>query len=271
MTYAPPDGPLPELSTTRVASGTSARLVAVAVAALLIGVVGFAVVNRPAPPAPPSPTSAPVAVVLTPAPAPTPTPPRNQLEGNDGIFGWPVVAQLSNFGGSDHVTARVYQYAASMPIVGGLLRAPLVLHLEDVYSGLVVIESADLGPSIQLEVGRQWSEQGLYIFETFDAWNIALKQLRRSRGGQVTLLVAHVPPRLTRLNGPGPMADGYTFTVLGRRDGSRLTLMMQLVWPVAYQAIAYSGSREPALYNRCRWDLGPLSAPPRPGTNEADC
>lgn len=271
MTFEPPAGPRPELSTTRVAGGTSARVVAMAVAGLLIGVVGFTVVNRPAPPVASLPTSAPVAIVLTPAPAPTPTPPRNQLEGNDGIFGWPVVAQLSHFGGTQQVPARVYEYAASMPIIGGLLRAPLLSHIQDDYNGSVDLESTDLGPTVQIDVGRQWSEQGLYIFETFDSWNVALKPLRRSRGGQVTLLVAHVPPRLTRLNGPGPTADGYTFTVLGWRDGSRLTLMMDLVWPVGYQAVTYSGPRDPALYNRCRWDVGPLAAPPRPGTNEADC
>jgi hypothetical protein len=74
---------------------------AVAVIAVLVAVVGFTVVNRPPPAPSPAPTSPVVAVIATPAPTPQPTatpyagPPRNQLEGNDGIFGWAVVAQLA--------------------------------------------------------------------------------------------------------------------------------------------------------------------------------
>ncbi len=103
MSFLPPQGPAPELSTTRVSSGRSARLMAVGVAAVLVAVVGFVVVNRPPPPVTPSPTTPAVAVApaATAAPTPLPTatpyagPPRNQLEGNDGIFGWAVVEQLA--------------------------------------------------------------------------------------------------------------------------------------------------------------------------------
>lgn len=72
--------------TTRVGGGASARLMALLVAGILVAVVGFAVINRPPAPEPP--------IALVPSPAPTASPPRTQLEGNDGIFGWPVVAQL---------------------------------------------------------------------------------------------------------------------------------------------------------------------------------
>ena len=103
MTLELPDGPPPELSTTRVASGSTARWMAVLVAGLLIGLVGFTVVNRPPPVPATSPTSPAVAAAptaapipaATPAVAPAATPTRNQLEGNDGIFGWPVVDQLA--------------------------------------------------------------------------------------------------------------------------------------------------------------------------------
>jgi hypothetical protein len=101
MSFLPPEGPAPELSTTRVSSGRSARVMAVAVAGVLVAIVGFTVVNRPAPAATPVPTSLAVAIAPTAAPSPLPTatpyngPPRNQLEGNDGIFGWAVVEQLA--------------------------------------------------------------------------------------------------------------------------------------------------------------------------------
>lgn len=99
MSFAPPDGPLSELTTTRVGGGRSARLMALAVSACLMGVVAIAVIGQPAPPAPaatPSPPTDRLAVVV-PMPAPTPSPPRTQLEGNDGIFGWAVVAQLASY------------------------------------------------------------------------------------------------------------------------------------------------------------------------------
>jgi hypothetical protein len=101
MSFLPPEGPPPELSTTRVSSGRSARLMAVSMAGLLIAVVGFTVANRPPPPPSPAPTTAAVAVAPTATPVALPTatpyagPPRNQLEGNDGIFGWAVVEQLA--------------------------------------------------------------------------------------------------------------------------------------------------------------------------------
>lgn len=101
MTYGLPEDPQPELSTTRVASGWAARWMAVLVAGLLIGLVGFTVLNRPPHATAPSPASPAIAAAATesptaaPTPAPAPTPMRNQLEGNDGIFGWPVVVQLA--------------------------------------------------------------------------------------------------------------------------------------------------------------------------------
>ena len=103
MTYQLPAEPEPELSTTRVSSGSAARMGAVLVAGLLVVIVGFVVVNRPPPPPSPAPTDALVAVasspIATPGVAPTPaaepTPFRNDLEGNDGIYGWPVTYQLA--------------------------------------------------------------------------------------------------------------------------------------------------------------------------------
>jgi hypothetical protein len=408
MSFELPDGPPPELTTTRVASGVSALLVAVAVAGVLVGVVGFAFVNRP-------PARAPVAVAPTEEPTvPQVTPDartavfqvvpdgaspvydgygvelviagrrypgqlfgaaadhlstafsvpetlaggeatlhlakvsssyshdivapigdwqvplarlesirakstlldkrveaeplrvdapslvqagyeiivraspaansahllaidvlahpavRNQIEGNDGIFGWPVVAQLGQQRGP-----REYRYEVSMVIVGGLVRVPLEpSSLAEVHNGTVFVGTADVGPTLALEISRTWTQGRLLLFEPFDAWTIGLKPLRKSRGGMVQLLVAHVPPAEAGPNGPDPVASGYTLTVLGSRQGTELTLSFELVWPLATQPsqpIAYVGPRDPALYNRCRWDIGPLSAPPRPGTNEADC
>ena len=203
---------------------------------------------------------------------PTPTPLRNQLEGDDGITGWPVVAQLPFIrpGSALLPTAPpIYRYAVAMDITGGRLRLILDPVVQEAYGGSLVIESAFVGPTLGVELGRQRDEGGLSIFEQFGSWDIVLKPLRNARG-RVALLVEHVPPSLNP-GVPGPVASGYTFTVLGQRDGRRLTLDMELVWPPAAQIGAYEGPRGPGLFNRCRWEVGPQAAPPRGDENEAGC
>lgn len=274
MTFEPSEPIELTPTTTRVGSGTSARLIALAVAGVLLGVVGFAFVNRPPPP---QPAVALATAAPTPEPPPTPlptlTPPRNQLEGNDGIFGWPVVAQLPFRGSGSPLLPTeppIYRYAVAMDITGGRLRLILGPEVPDAYVGSVVIESAFVGSTLGVELGRQRDQEGLSFFEQFGAWDIALKPLRKSRDVQVVLLVEHVPPSTTP-GVPGPVASGYTFTVLGRRDGRQLTLMLELVWPPAAQIGAYNGPRGPGLFNRCRWEVGPQAAPPRGNDDEAGC
>jgi hypothetical protein len=258
-------------TTTRVGSGTSARLIALAVAAVLVGVVGYALVNRP-----PSPPPAVAAATATPepppTPLPTPSPPRNQLEGNDGIFSWAVVAQLplDRPGAQSPTLPPIQRYAVAMEITGGRLRLILEPGPPEVYAGSLVIESAFVGPDLGIELGLQRDQGGLSIFQQFGAWDVATQHLRKSRGAIVTMLVEHVPPNTT----PGVLglvATGYTFTVVGRRDGTSLTLRFELVWPPTAQIGAYAGPRGPGLFNRCRWEVGPQAAPPRGNEDEAGC
>lgn len=267
MTFGPPERPLPELSTTRVGGGLSARLIAVAIAGLLIAVVGFTVVNRPPAPAAPSPTAPVVAAV--PTAVPTPAPPRNQLEGNDGIFGWPVVAQLGDYRGAAQVQ-RVYQYVAVTTVVSGRVPVLLVPDGPEVYRGSVVIEAAQTGDELSVEVGRQWTELGLQIYEAFDVGGVGLKPLLQSHGRLMTMMVEHVPPDLT-FGLPGPLASGYTFTIIGRKTGTQLGFSFELAWAPAAQFAAYSGPRGPGLFNRCRWGNGPQGASPRVNHDEAGC
>ncbi|MEP7360555.1 MAG: hypothetical protein ABI744_03140 [Chloroflexota bacterium] len=268
MTFLPPDGPAPELSTTRVASGSSARLMAVGVAALLIAVVGFVVVNRPPAPGAPSPTAP--AVAVGPTAVPTPAPPRNQLEGNDGIFGWPVVAQLGVYGRPVSATTPHYTYAAILQIARGMIRSPMAQSVPDHYQSAVAIDTADVDKFLPIEIGRQWTVGGLTIYQSLVAWQVNLKPLLSSRGATVALLVEHVPPDFTP-GQPGPIASGYTFTLIGTRSHSQLNLSLELIWPSNAQFADYAGPRGPGLFNRCRWGNGPQGAPPRANPDEAGC
>jgi hypothetical protein len=269
MTFEPSD-PIDVTPMTRVGSGRSARLLALAVAGILVSVVGYAFINRPPPP-PPVVAAATATPEPPPTPSPTPSPPRNILEGNDGIFGWAVVAQLPlQRPGAEPQTPPIQRYAVAMDITGGRLRLILEPGPPEAYRGSVVIESAFVGDELGVELGQQRDQGGLSVFQQFGAWDVAVHLLRESRNELVTLLVAHEPPS-TRPGVPGLVASGYTFTVIGRRDGTRLTLGMELIWPPSAQIGAYAGPRGPGLFNRCRWEVGPQAAPPRGDDDEAGC
>jgi hypothetical protein len=216
MSFEPAGGPLPDLATTRLGGGTSARLAAVAVACALIGVVSFALVNRPPAPVPvaAAPTRAPTGQPTAPAASPTPSPPRSHS--------------------GEQPSPRHYRYEVSMTIVGGVVRVPLErTTLAEVHDGFAHFSTIDVGSTLALDISRSWTLGGLHVSETFDAWTIPLKALRNSRGGLVELLVAHVPPASSGPDGPEPLASGYTLTVLGRRQNTDLTLAFELVWPLA--------------------------------------
>ncbi|MEP7158859.1 MAG: hypothetical protein ABI797_05495 [Chloroflexota bacterium] len=240
MTIGPPDPIELTPTTTSVGDGRSARFIALAVITVLVSVVGYAFVNRPPPPT--SPAAAVALPVATPVPAtseppptplPTPTPPRNQLKGDDGIFSWPVVAQLQLDRPGPTLPAdtepRDYRYVVSIEITGGTLGVALAEGRPNAHAGSVVIDPRDVGDVVVIDVGRQWTQDGLTILEQFGSWGVELTALRDGQRGQTLLLVEYVPPGATGV--PGPIVNGYTFTVLGRRDGSRLELFMELAWP----------------------------------------
>ena len=223
-----PDGPPPELTTTRVSSGVSARLVAVAVAGLLVAVVGFTVVNRPPPPAQQLPTSPAVAAGPTAAPsaAPSATPFHIQLDGNDGVLGGLGIRGVHVWRPTP-ADVRDYGFTAQIAMTGGNLAAALKMDSAELYRAYVTIPSVGLGRALPIEVGRTWSQGGGVIYEAFGSWSMRLKALRRSRAGLVPLLVRYVPPDAT----PGAPVSGYTFTVMGARDGANFDLILELVWP----------------------------------------
>jgi hypothetical protein len=207
MTFEPADRRPPELSRTQVASGSSARLGALAVTAVLVVFVGFVLANKP---------PVPVAPVVG-EPTALPTPPQTFSPSS------------LPFDESE------YSFAALVRITGGALRAPLTRQVAESYGGELVIDARDVGKMVHVQVGRQRLDVPTY--ESFAAWDVELEELLGSDGGQVLLLVEHVPPDLTSTV-QGPLAGGYTFTVIGRRDGTRMTLFMEFVYPATSDTLA---------------------------------
>jgi hypothetical protein len=212
MTHKPPE-PVAELSTIRVASGSSARLGALTLAVVLVGFVGFVVVNK----------------------APTPVAQVAQATATTGWLQTPAPTNPPLIDdGSD------YSFAAMVQITGGALRAPLDRQVAESYGGELVIDTRDVGAVANVQIGRQRLDPPSY--ESFAAWAVDLERLRDSAGGQVVLLVAHVPPDLTSA-APASIAGGYTFTVLGRREGTRMTLFMEFVYPASSDFVVLSSTR----------------------------
>lgn len=97
---------------------------------------------------------------------------------------------------------------------------------------------------------------------------------------------ATLPPRRSIRNAPLPVERGYHLTVTGQRRGAEGELTIDvnigpnrqlqgndgiLGWAVVSQLRKPAVDRTRGRYNFCRWDVGAMSARPRPGTDEADC
>ena len=97
---------------------------------------------------------------------------------------------------------------------------------------------------------------------------------------------ATLPARRTIRGAPRPVERGYHLTVVGQRKGDQgeLTIDIKigpnrqlqgndgiLGWAVVSQLRKPHVDRTQGRYNFCRWDVGAMAAPPRPGTDEADC
>ena len=210
MTPEPPPEPPPELVMTRVGGGRSARLTAVLVVIVLIGVIGFAVLGRP--------------------PAPNPT-----VGAAPSSSSAPPTAQAADSTTQPEAVSSprpIYGYAVSATISGGSIQVALEHDRGEALSGSLGFSTADVGSEVRVALSREWTSNGQQIVEPFDAWGITLRPLRR-RGGRVVDLLTAYDLRTQGSASSMPMPAGYTFTVRGRRVGTQIELYFEFVWPTA--------------------------------------
>jgi hypothetical protein len=260
----------------RLGGGRSARAGAVVVAAALVTVVWIGLSGRSAPPTIPPQTSA-VAVAPSPSTEPTSTalapsrtaPPIAVAAGSDEVFG--VFAVLGD-----------NQYIA-------ILAEP---------------DDGHLTGSMRVPIPPP-ATQGTFVFQQLSApsargqpvmvgrWPLRVESLVAASGREFVVVNESEPPRRTLLNAPRPVLRGYHIEVRAQSGviSGEITIDIRLGpnqriigddgiygWPTVALipvdepiAVIASYPRERGRYNYCRWDLSPLSAPPRPGTDEADC
>jgi hypothetical protein len=185
-----------------------------AVAGVLVGVVGFTVINRPPSPVRPSPTIPGVAAVqATPGDSPTPSDTPGPAVSIPPDF---TVATRSDQG-----------YEALIDITGGSLHVSMDLVAPELYRAEVVIPTTGLGNKLPIQIAHISSQGGGIISEPFGAWSVPLGRLRRSRHGDVSLLIKRVEPGAS-----GSFSPGYTFAVTGYRTADGFGLILSLVRPV---------------------------------------
>ena len=208
MTVEPTTEPTSELVTTRLGGGRPARLIAIAVVAVLVAVIGFAVLGRPAP----NPFA---------GAAPTSSPGPTQSAGE---------AVESTRPDASPTAPPSYGYSVAATVTGGSIRVALEPEDGEVLSGSIFFSTDDVGSEVRVTLSREWTSYGQRIVEPFDAWGISLRPMRRQRGRMVDLLTAY-DLRAQGSASSAPMPAGYTFTVRGRRVGTQIELHFEFVWP----------------------------------------
>ncbi|MEX2546616.1 MAG: hypothetical protein WD830_02360 [Chloroflexota bacterium] len=252
-----------------VGGGRSARIGALVVAGVLVSVVWIGMSGRSAPQPPPStaravavePTEAPPTLAVPPTPTAPPVTVRVAYDPDD-IFGVYVV-----LGDSQFITILAEFEPGHLT---GRLRVPI----------------------------PPPATQGTFVFQQFSApsapgrpvhvaqWPLRVASLVAASGREYVVLDETMPARRTLLYAPRPVLRGFHVTVRAQSGVvyGELTIDIQIGpnqriigddgiygWPVVAQLRRPQIERARGLYNRCRWGISPISAPPRPGTDEANC
>jgi len=147
-------------------------------------------------------------------------------------------------------------------------------------SGTIAV--AIRGPIVAgtLEFAQVWRTVSHDAWATLATWDLPLEMLRADGNREQVLLDRSVRARPTLRDAPLPLTRGYRITVRTPGGGNWVGLIVdiqigpnrQLVgndgifgWPVVGQLTRTSIPRDRGLYNRCRWDILPMSGTPRSG------
>jgi len=274
MNERPGADPRIELSTTRVGGGRSARLVAVAALAVLVGVVGIGLVGRL------SERPRPSSDQLSADASPTPTPNGPSA----GIAPW----QIRTMG---QIRLRPAKPAGSdafgvVASVGGRGYSALLDEIEPGhYHAMYVVPFPRPATEGTLALNQLWSRAPGQNYVPIGSWYLSLDPLAPETRNTADVIDVSVAGRHTMTTGSRLQLRGYRLRV---RAESRLNSGVLWVdvwlgpgreihgddgifgWPTVAQIQALQPRRGPGMYNRCRWDIGPQAANPRIAA-EAEC
>jgi hypothetical protein len=264
----------PEIA--RIGGRRSAVVGTLAVVGVLVAVVWVGVSGRSAPAVPPTvPAVAaqPTAVSTSPEPSEQAGPAFGEPDDPVAVSRSEVFGVYAQFGTSQYIT--ILNEPEPGHLVGRLeMRLPIPAD-----EGIFVFE---------LLASRAMTGGPRYIGD----WPINVEKVTAD-APDVAVLSVSPPAQRTRLGAPTPVVRGFQLTVSASRDATigelvidvRIAAGRQIVgddgifgWPTLANiqprvdrpvVVAYDRTR--GRYNYCRWDLTPLSAPPRPGTDEAAC
>jgi hypothetical protein len=263
--------------TARIGGRRPAVIGTVAVIGVLVAVVWVGMSGRSAPVAPPTNP----AVAVLPSEAPTPGEPTvqptpfilGQPDGPTSLVAEDVFGAFATFGFNRYIT---------------ILTEPEPGHLVGRIAIPLPIDQNDGSFSFQQFSAPQARGRPVKIA----TWPINVETVAAD-SPQVVVVDQKMAARRTLLNAPRPLLRGFHLTVTAQRDGSagELTIDVRIGpnqrilgddgifgWPTLAnirprvdRPIVVTYDRTRGRYNYCRWDLTPLSAPPRPGTDEAAC
>jgi hypothetical protein len=261
----------------RIGGRRSAVIGTVAVIGVLIAVIWVGISGRSAPVAPPPNP----AVAVLPSAAPTageptarPTPfTLGEPDGPTALVAGDVFGAFATFGYNRYITILTESEPDHLI---GRIAIPLPIDQND----------------------------GTFSFQQFSApqargrpvkiatWPINVESVAAD-SPLVVVVDESMAARRTLLNAPRPLLRGFHLTVTAQRDGIAGELAIDILigpnqrilgddgifgWPTLAnirpavdRPIVVTYDRTRGRYNYCRWDLAPLSAPPRPGTDEAAC
>ncbi len=274
------------IETTKIGGGNSARLGAVAVVAVLLGVayVGFS--HRPPAP-PPRPTAA---VVANDQPSPT-AEPRDPTQAPMATM--PASSAhppgqappTSGTGGSGVVGPRDF-----LIVQVAFENRTLTNIMTETSTGRFTAEiPLPIGPpstSAELRfLGLQRGAPGEPV--DIGAWPLRLEAVTAASGLKFVVLDRHVGARSHLFNQPLPILRGFRLTAWAQSGvtGGLINVDVEigpnrrnrgddgiLGWPTfAHLPPAAPLPRERGAYNYCRWDFAVLAARPKFGSDESDC
>ena len=254
-------------TTTRLGGGRSAWVGALVVLSLLAGLVWVGVSGRPS--ASPKPVAAeasatpvPSGAAATSTPAtigPAPTPP-SELDG------------------------ETFAVTAS---IGGQKYPALLEELEPGYlSASFRVPNPPDASEGTLSLDRFWVGSFLDAPVAVGSWRLPLDPIFSNTEREGTVIDVTMPPHPLLLNVPVPVIRGYHLTVSAKNE-----LLFGIVavemrigpnqrirgddgifgWPMVAQLPDLRIKRGVGLFNRCRWDVGPLAGRPGPAHDEASC